>query len=111
MDRTSDLVWPRLIVSGHAKLPQEAAARAVYEILTIVAAVDPATSEIVDVDCTLITQTARDFVRRLLIGELLNESPDALLDVVHDNYWGGAKKALAAAVRDLYTNWAEMRRA
>jgi hypothetical protein len=102
-------LWPRLILSGHARLPQDAAARALYEILAIVASVDPATGVILDVDSSLITRTARDYVADLLIGTSLDEPATDVLATVQRMYWGGAKKALAAAVRELYDSWAEVK--
>ncbi len=92
-------------MSGHAKLPQDAAARAIYEILAIVVAVDPATGVIVDADSTLVTRPAKEYLEKLLIGVSLSDPPSRVLDAIQDSYWGGAKKAVAAAVRDLYDRW------
>jgi hypothetical protein len=98
-----------VVVSGHAKLPKEAAARAIYEVLSIVVAADLRQGVVVEVDSTLVTQPAKTFVRELLLGVSLDESPDAVLGCVERYYWGGAKRALAAAVRDLYDKWREYR--
>jgi hypothetical protein len=101
--------WPSYILSGHAKLPQEAAARSVYEILTVVAAVDPQNGKVVDVGSTLVTRPAQEFLQRLLVGKSLMDPPDKVLNTVQLYYWGGAKKALAAAIRDLYNAWITVR--
>jgi len=101
--------WPRLILSGHAKLPQDSAARAIYEILTVVVAVDPTTARVIDAETTLVTRPAREFVTRLLTGVSLDESPRGVLDVLDAYYWGGAKKALAAAIYELYDKWRELK--
>lgn len=108
--RDARSMWPRMIVSGHAKLPQEAAARAIYEILSIVVSVDPRDGTVLAVDCTLVTQPAKEFVEDLLRGTSLCDSPDKALHSVDTYYWGGAKRALAAAVRDLYNQWNEIKR-
>lgn len=101
--------WPRYILSGHAKLPQDAAARSVYEILTIVVAVDPVDGRVLDVGSTLVTSPAQEFLRQLLVGVSLSDSPEPVFNTLQNFYWGGAKKALAAGVRDLYNSWAELR--
>jgi hypothetical protein len=103
-------IWPRYILSGHAKLPQDAAARSVYEILTIVVAVDPESGRVLDVGASLVTAPAREFLRQLLLGASLAEPPDLVYDTLQKYYWGGAKKALAAGIRDLYNSWEEVRR-
>jgi hypothetical protein len=102
-------IWPRYLLSGHAKLPQDAAARSVYEILTVVVTVDPATGTVLDVGCTMVTTPAQEFVRRLLLGVSLAEPPNHVFDTLQNFYWGGSKKALAAGIRDLYNSWAELR--
>ena len=101
--------WPFYIVSGHAKLPHDAAARSMYEILTVVAAVDPATGNVSDVSSTLITEAAQHFLQRLFTGVSLDSPPDHIYETLQAYYWGGAKKALAAAIRDLYNAWSELR--
>ena len=90
--------WPRLILSGHAKLPQDSPARSVYEILTVVVAVDPATWRVLDVGSTLITGPAQEFLRRLLLGVALSDPPEPVFATLQAYYWGGAKKALAAVI-------------
>lgn len=99
--------FPRLILSGHAKLPQDAVARAVWEILSVVVAVDLENGTVLDADATLVTDPAKDFLRDLLVGRSLAEPPDQAIEFVQEYYWGGAKRALVAAIRELYENWAE----
>lgn len=101
-------VWPRIIISGHAKLPQDAAARAVFELLTVVVAVEPDTGRVLDVDSSLVTDPAKVWLRDLLMSAKLSASSGPILDAVERYYWGGAKKAVAAAIRDLYTRWEEL---
>ena len=101
--------WPFYIVSGHAKLPHDAAARSMYELLTVVAAVDPASGTVFDVSSTLITEAAQHFLQRLFTGVSLDSPPDQVYETLQAYYWGGAKKALAAAIRDLYNTWSELR--
>ena len=100
-------VFPRLILSGHAKLPKDAVARAVWEILSIVVAVDPATGIVLEADATLVTEPAKKFLKDLMVGRSLAQSPEIAVTTIEDYYWGGAKRALMAAVRELYDKWTE----
>lgn len=99
------MTWPYMIISGHAKLPNEAVLRAAYESLAVVAAVDLSTGRVLDVDCTFVTATARRFVTQLLVGVDLRADSVEVFETLQDFYWGGAKKALVGAVRDLYAHW------
>ena len=98
-NRTMD-VWPRYLLSGHAKLPQDAVARSVYEILTVVVTVDPGTGKILDVGCSMVTRPAQEFVHHLLLGISLDDPPQHVFELLQKYYLGGSRKALAAAIRD-----------
>jgi Domain of unknown function (DUF3870) len=98
-------VFPRVILSGHAKLPQDAVARALWQLLTIVVSVDPSDGTVLEVDSTLVTSPARGFVRQLMVGRSLAESPVPVLEDVQKYYAGGAKKALIAALKQVYDAW------
>jgi D-serine deaminase-like pyridoxal phosphate-dependent protein len=102
-------VWPRYLLSGHAKLPQDAVARSVYEILTVVVTVNPETGTILDVGCSMVTRPAQEFVHQLLLGVSLDDPPQHVFDLLQKYYLGGSRKALAAAIRDLYNSWVELR--
>lgn len=96
----------RLVFSGHAKLPQEAAARGLYETLAIVVSVEARYGVVLQADSNFVTKPGRQFVHDLLIGVSLEDSQELVLGYVQSHYWGGAKRALLAALRDLYENWA-----
>jgi len=95
-------VFPRVILSGHAKLPQDSVARARWQLLTVVVSVDPSDGAVLELDSTLVTSPARRFVRELLVGRSLAESPVPVLHDLQKYYAGGAKKALVAAITQLY---------
>jgi len=101
-----DEIFPcsTLLISGHARIPQESPAKALYNILSITAEVDIASSRVLSADITLVTETARNFVRGKIVGMRLLEDSGAILRVLEFGYHGGAKKAVLAAVVELQRN-------
>lgn len=97
------------LLSGHARLPAESAAKTVYDILTVTVEVDADTWTVLQMDSTLITPVAQQFLRRHLVGIALSGSPEPVLEDLEHVYHAGAKRAVIAAVRDLYRNAAEIR--
>lgn len=100
---------PKVLISGHARLPQEAAAKAVYDILAVVAEVETERWTVVSVDSSLITGVARSFLGEILSGRSLLEPVEGVLQELELAYYGGAKRAVLAAVRELYERAGEVR--
>lgn len=93
------------LIAGHARLPQGMAARNVYDSLTITLEIDVKYGVIVDADCTLATEHAGQFLRRLLRGYCLNDGIDGLLEHVRRFYRGKAYQAIQAALKDVHTQF------
>lgn len=87
-----------ILITGYAKLPQGLPASDLYTTIALGLVVDRETGEILDVDCSLVTQIARDFVRQLILHKNLNE-PDDLEEAFNARYFGSARKALILAAR------------
>lgn len=87
-----------VLVTGYAKLPQGITAAELYSIVGVSLLVDRDSGNIVDVDCTLVTQVARDFVKSIVIGGNLN-ALDSIEAEFERSYLGSAKKALISALR------------
>ena len=99
----------RVMISGHATLGRETAVRSAYEILTIIAAVEVRHGVIVDVSINLVTETARTFVRDMLLGVSVSDPIEPLMDEFSTDYHGSAKKSIASAIRALFASWIEVR--
>jgi len=72
------------------ELPQVKCIKVIGVILVI--RID--TGEIVEADCTLATNVAREYVSRILLGQSLKHGPDMALRLVDKRYQGSAKKAI-----------------
>jgi hypothetical protein len=87
-----------VLVTGYAKLPQGITAAELYTIVGVALIVDRNTGEIKEVDCTLVTTLAREFVKKIILGGNINvlEPIEAEFE---RSYLGSAKKALISALR------------
>ncbi|HEY8418137.1 MAG TPA: DUF3870 domain-containing protein [Limnochordales bacterium] len=90
-----------VFLAGHARLPQGVAAQSVYDSLALGVEIDARYHVILQADCTLATELANDFVRRLLRGYSLRDGFEPLVQAVRNEYRGAAQRALVAALKDL----------
>lgn len=87
-----------ILVTGYAKLPQGITATELYTIVGMSILLERNTSLILDLDCTLATQVARDFVKRLVVGKHL-KNLEEIEACFEESYFGSAKKAIISAIR------------
>lgn len=87
-----------ILITGYAKIPQGLAVSDLYTTIALGLVVDRNTGEILDVDCSLVTQIARDFVKQLVLNKNLNEL-EVIEEAFNTRYFGSARKALILAVR------------
>lgn len=87
-----------ILITGYAKIPQGLAASELYTTIALGLVVDRETGEILDVDCSLVTQIARDFVKQLIQHKNLNGLED-IEEAFNTRYFGSARKALILAAR------------
>lgn len=92
-------------LAGHAKLPQGMAAKSVFDTLTITAEIDKKYGVIIEASCTLATDHGKEFVGQLLKGVSLKDGIDEPINTLQTYYLGRASNALAAALKDLYTQF------
>ena len=87
-----------ILITGYAKLPQGIAASELYPAIALGLVVDPKTGEILDVDCSLATHSARDFVKQLILHRDLKELEE-IEELFNSRYFGAARKSLILALR------------
>lgn len=89
------------LVVGHAALPQGMAAKSTYDHLGLVVEIEPKYGVIVKASVTLVTETAENFVKRVLIGRSLFDGIDEIIVEFKEYYRGAALNAIVAALKDL----------
>ncbi len=97
-----------VLFSGYARLPSNTTAQKFYEELVLVAVIDMNTGVIHNVECTMVTGLAKEFVSNLIIGYDMNRGVEDLLKTLEHKYQGHLKKALANAMKTIGNQYAEM---
>ncbi len=87
-----------VLITGYAKHSQGLPGSELYDTIALGLLIDSDSGKILDVDCSLVTQIARDFVKRLVIDKNLNEI-DTIEEAFNTRYYGAARKALILATR------------
>ncbi len=94
----------RILFSGYAKLPTGITASEIYKVIGVILSIDEDTGIIMEADCTLATEVARNHVSSILIGKSIT-NPDNLVRIVDKTYQGSAKKAIITAIRIIYDKY------
>lgn len=103
-------IHPRTIfVVGHARLPQGMAAKTQYDTLALTTQVDRRFGVITSASCSLVLDHTRDYVTQLLVGYSLLDGVEELCKDLERYYFGAARNALIAAIRDLGRKFEELR--
>lgn len=99
-------LWEKaLFFTGYAKLPLTLTASKVYEAIVVAVTVNPDTSEIVDVDCNLVTALGRNFVKSLVQGYHLDDGIEGLEQIFEQRYFGSARRALVICMNNIYNRY------
>ncbi|WP_320046960.1 DUF3870 domain-containing protein [uncultured Ilyobacter sp.] len=87
-----------VLVTGYSKVPAKTSAADIYSVMGICMEIDVETGNILEADCTLVTDLSKEFVIELLKGEKITDiSP--LEEKFRRGYQGSAKKALVTAMK------------
>lgn len=97
--------------SGKARPIEGITVEKMYGILTVGVEVDMETGIILAGDCTLSTDVAKNFFSRIVTGYNLSKGIDPLLETIRIRYHGEVVKALGAALRSIYRDFNNYKRA
>ena len=111
-----------VLFSGYARMPSNTTAQRIYEEMALVALIDMDTGVVHNVECTMVTGLAKEFVSNLIIGyDILRKAFRGIIkgQVFDENflmavarmerqYQGHLKKALISAIKMVGTQYAEM---
>ncbi len=99
-----------VFLTGYARLPAGITASKVSDVVGVGVEVDPATGHIADAECTLATELARDFFRRLVVGRNLDAEFPLLVKTIERRYHGSAQKALVTALKTILEKYQSYKR-
>jgi hypothetical protein len=89
------------LFSGYARLPQNVSHQAVYERVGVVVEVD-GQGRIVGCSSTLVTDLARDFLKRVLQGRSVIDDREAMEAAIRRRYRAHSQGALIFALRKVF---------
>lgn len=87
-----------ILLTGYARLPKGITAAELYKTVGIAVLVDRKTGIILDIECSLATDLAKEFVSRLAKGHNLKEF-QKIEKEFDKHYYGSAKKAIITAIK------------
>ncbi len=89
-----------VFITGYAKLPQGITATEMYSVIVVGVVVNKATGAIEDIDCSLVTALARQFVKDMCVGQNISDY-ESLTNLFNNHYHGSARKALLSALKNI----------
>lgn len=94
-----------IFFAGKARPSEGLTAEKLYGILTIGLEVDMENGVILDADCTLSTEVAKNFFKKIVVGYSFQKGIDPLLKILTDRYHGDVGRALGAALKNIYREY------
>ncbi len=76
--------------------------------MVVAAVIDLKENVIVDAECSVVTDLAKRFVAKLMIGCSMKDGPDALLERFDETYFGQTKSAVKTAIRMIFSKYADL---
>ncbi|WP_422367387.1 DUF3870 domain-containing protein [Pelagibius sp.] len=98
-----------ILVSGYAQAPKGTGLSEMLTWIGVVLEVDCFTHEIVDADGTFITELARNFFKRRVVGYRLTDGLEGLQNAIELHYNTPSKNALQVALQAAFQRYAEFR--
>lgn len=100
-----------IFLTGYARLPAGITASKISDVVGVGVEVDPVSGKIADAECTLATELARGFFRRLVVGRNLDTEFALVVKTIERRYHGSAQKALVTALKTVLEKFQSYRRA
>lgn len=90
---------PTLIVTAYSKAPQNTTMYENNKFMGIVLEINKETHVIVNAEATLITQVAKDYFKRLLVGVNFKEDITPVLESIKENYLAPSQNSMIVALK------------
>lgn len=100
---------PTILVSGYAQAPKGTGMSEMMKWVGVVLEIDRTTHAIVGADGTFLTDLARDFFRRKVLGYRLIDGLDGLVQIIDVSMETPSKAALIVAIQAAFQRYVEFR--
>lgn len=98
-----------VLVSGYAQAPKGTGMSETMTWIGVVLEVDCTTHAIVAADATFVTELARDFFRRVVVGYKLTDGLEGLVALVEKKIHTPSKNSLQVALQAAFQRYVEFR--
>ncbi len=98
----------KILISGYAKLPAHITSEEIYHSVVVVLVIDLQMGTILNAECSMTTELAKQFVADLLVGYNMDNGPEALISRFDRVYFGQAKKAIVTALKMIFAKYDEI---
>lgn len=96
-----------VLVTGYAKAPQGTVMYEVSKHAGIALEINLETNVIINAEFTFITDLAKDYFRRLLVGYDLSSGIDELIKEIEGNYFAPSINSIVVALKAAYRRYEE----
>lgn len=98
---------PTVYVVGHGKTQMDNPIQNQYSSFFMTFLVELNTDILLDVSGTFILPETTAFIKNLLCGQSILESPDTIWKLIESRYWGSSQKAILVAYKDAQRHYIE----
>ncbi|WP_251555187.1 DUF3870 domain-containing protein [Neobacillus muris] len=103
----SQLKMETVLVTAYAKAPTGSAMFEIYKHAGIVLEINPVDHSIVDAEFTFVTDLAKDFIKRLVVGYHLSNGIDELVKRIEEHYFAPSTNSVIVALKAAYKRYFE----
>lgn len=97
-----------VLISGYAKLPANITSEEIFKTMVVVVLVDMEFGTIVNAECSVVTEVAKNFIASLIIGYNMNDGPQKLTARFDAMYFGQTKKAIETSLKMIFAKYREI---
>ncbi|MEA1974579.1 MAG: DUF3870 domain-containing protein [Bacillota bacterium] len=87
-----------ILLTGYAMLPKGITATKLYGVVGVSILIDKETSIILDFECSLATNLAKEYVKKIVVGSKL-KAFEEIEENLSIHYYGCAQKAISTAIK------------
>lgn len=95
------------IVTAYAKAPQNTSMYEVYKYIGVVLEIDRNSRKIVDAEFTFITDLAKSYFKRLVVGYNMDDGADGIIQHIDKSYFAPSNNSISVALRSAFRRYEE----
>jgi len=94
-----------VLVTGYSKAPQGTSMHEMYKYTGIVLEIHKETDIILDVEFTFVTDLAKNYLKRLLMGYDMKNGVEPLIELIKEHYLAPSQQSVIVALKVAYQRY------